>query len=38
MKTVFEDGKLKVEVTYGEVWKNCRKHNRFVEEAKEAFA
>jgi len=34
----FEDGKLPNEITYDEVWANCRKNDRYVEEAQEAFA
>lgn len=38
LETVFEDGALKVEETYDEVWKRTRGFDRYVEEAEEAFA
>jgi nicotinamide phosphoribosyltransferase len=38
LETIFEDGKLMKEVTYDEVWANCRANDRYVEEAQEAYA
>jgi nicotinamide phosphoribosyltransferase len=38
LETVFENGVLKIEETYDEIWARCRKADRYVEEAKEAYA
>ncbi len=38
LDTVFLDGETKNEQTYEEVWARCRKFDRYVDEAKEAYA
>ena len=38
LDVVFEDGVLKKEYTYDEVWAQCRKADRYSEEAQEAIA
>jgi len=38
LETIFEDGDLKVETTYDEVWNRCRKSDFYVEAAQEQFA